>query len=97
VASTDLQSVVNLVATEYKGKPYQALEAMIEGGTVCFNKEHKGKTYSFEINAEALPPNGVRLCVLGEPHGIMGFMRGFAEYFGVYPNGTIVTGEETWF
>ena len=97
MASPDLQTVVNMVATEYKGKPFIELEAMVEGETVCFNKEHEGKTYTFEVNAEALPPNGVRLRVHGEPHGITGFIRGYAEYFGVYPNGAVVVGEETWF
>lgn len=97
MVASELQKVVKLVSSEYRSKPYNDLEALLGKGTVCFEKEYEGRTYSFEINAEFLSPDGVRVRIHGEPPGIMGFMRGFAEYFGIYPNGKVVEGETTWF
>lgn len=94
---SDLKKVVKLVASEYRGMPFNELEALIGKETICFEREYEGCKYYFEINAASLAPNGVRIQILGEPPGIMGFMKGFAEYFGMYPNGKVVEGEATWF
>ena len=89
---SDLKEVVNMVASEYRRKPFGELHALIDQGPVCFEREHDGKIYSFEINASRLGENGVRVQVLGEPPGFLASVRGFAEYFG-----KIVEGKATWF
>jgi hypothetical protein len=44
MATTELQEVVNIVASEYRARPYSDLESLVDKKTICFEKEHEGKS-----------------------------------------------------
>jgi hypothetical protein len=97
VNSSDLKMVVHSVASEFRGKSYVELLALVTQGPLCFEREGNGNIYSFEVHAEGLTNKGVRVRVHGEPPGAFGWTRGFAEYFGMSHSGELIEGEETWF
>ena len=95
--ASKLETVVNLVAADYRRKQFSELQELREHGPDCFEREHKGEKYSFEIDVESLGPDSVRVRVHGSPPGPLAWARGFAVYFGMQPDGHVIEGEATWF
>lgn len=92
--ASDLETVVSLVAADYRCKSFAELQTLFEDGPDCFEREYKGRKHSFEIHADVLMSDGVRVQVHGEPPGLLAWARGFAMYFGMKPDGHVVEGED---
>lgn len=78
----ELKEIVNIIYQQYIKKQYQELKKIIDKKGEYFTREYNNGKYNFEIYAEYYNGSNIRVRIHGEKNSIIGFLSGFACYFG---------------
>jgi hypothetical protein len=93
--SEDLREIVRQYAAIYMGKPYDELGLLVgkkEGN--YFVIEYKAKKYEFEVYATFFEKDKIRVMVSAQPHSFLGWLSGYAIYFGKTINNQVIKSSE---